>query len=206
MEDFDVVTELRAKWCCILEDELECPICFEMSASAEIIQCINSHNVCSNCRVNLLVCPTCDGQFITTRNRVMEKLIKQFGEMKVLLLFIVIIYNQHVAINLQLFTIHFQSSLMDPESDKYQRINSNKKSVSCQTDPEPKIVTASVKSQTDTKIQRCIDTQTDFLEKETNQSNNSTDPHNGDKVLKNNVVSSMLPKLEVVAEEQIIFV
>ncbi|KAF7989975.1 hypothetical protein HCN44_008649 [Aphidius gifuensis] len=175
MEDFDVVTELRAKWCCILEDELECPICFEMSASAEIIQCINSHNVCSNCRVNLLVCPTCDGQFITTRNRVMEKLIKQFGEMK--------------------------SSLMDPESDKYQRINSNKKSVSCQTDPEPKIVTASVKSQTDTKIQRCIDTQTDFLEKETNQSNNSTDPHNGDKVLKNNVVSSMLPKLEVVAEE-----
>lgn len=152
-----------------MEEQLECPVCFEIGGSTEINQCLNGHNICSNCRIHLDDCPICHGQFSTMRNRTVETLIKQFQEMK--------------------------SSLMDPEGDKHQRINKNKKSIGCQTDPAIEVVKLSIKCQTDS----FIDTKTveaDILKNELNSLIVDT----------KNTQSLIKPNIELTVKEKVIFV
>ena len=45
-----------------MEEELECPVCFEVSYSAPIFKCPEDHLMCRSCRPRLSVCPLCRAQ------------------------------------------------------------------------------------------------------------------------------------------------
>jgi len=57
-------------------NELECPVCLEYMLPP-IEFCKNGHNICLNCRVNLLECPTCRQPFANIRNLALENLSKR---------------------------------------------------------------------------------------------------------------------------------
>lgn len=42
-----------------MEDELECPVCFEVSDTAPIFKCSEDHLMCRSCRPRLSACPLC---------------------------------------------------------------------------------------------------------------------------------------------------
>ncbi|XP_066595312.1 E3 ubiquitin-protein ligase SIAH1B-like [Prorops nasuta] len=105
-----MVEELRYKWCDIIEELLQCPVCLELPQNQKIIfQCVNGHHVCNFCTQELERCPICQGQLLSTRNIIAEQLCSKFEDIKV--------------------------SLMEP----YHRINrnvlQNKVNVSIQTAP-----------------------------------------------------------------------
>lgn len=51
---------------------LECPVCFDFMAPP-ITQCLNGHNICSNCKPRISLCPTCRVPLtITSRNVALE--------------------------------------------------------------------------------------------------------------------------------------
>ena len=45
-----------------MEEELECPVCFEVSDTAPIFKCSEDHLMCRSCRPRLSVCPLCRAQ------------------------------------------------------------------------------------------------------------------------------------------------
>ena len=45
-----------------MEEELECPVCFEVSDTAPIFKCPEDHLMCRSCRPRLSVCPLCRAQ------------------------------------------------------------------------------------------------------------------------------------------------
>jgi E3 ubiquitin-protein ligase SIAH1 len=59
--------------CDDLLKELECPVCTEYMLPP-IAMCESGHNICSNCRPNLVKCPSCRQPFLNLRNRAFEKL------------------------------------------------------------------------------------------------------------------------------------
>ncbi|KAK0162427.1 hypothetical protein PV327_006204 [Microctonus hyperodae] len=81
MGDYDPVLALRAHWCEILEQELECPVCLCV-ATDRIHICDNGHNVCHLCMKELKICPVCKASFSQIRSRTLEELSKKFQEMK----------------------------------------------------------------------------------------------------------------------------
>lgn len=42
-----------------VENELECPVCFEIASQAPIFRCEEDHLICSNCREKMVCCPVC---------------------------------------------------------------------------------------------------------------------------------------------------
>ncbi|XP_069676225.1 E3 ubiquitin-protein ligase SIAH1B-like [Periplaneta americana] len=57
-----------------LKSLLECPVCFEFM-TPPITQCLNGHNICSNCKPQLTLCPTCrEPLTITSRNVALENI------------------------------------------------------------------------------------------------------------------------------------
>ncbi|GAB0099216.1 Zinc finger, RING/FYVE/PHD-type [Sergentomyia squamirostris] len=59
-----------------------CPICFE-KYSGNIMQCQSGHSVCEICFRDVTQCPQCRGNFIGTRNYIMEDFILELGRMKI---------------------------------------------------------------------------------------------------------------------------
>ena len=67
--DFKVVQETNKNLLALvegqisdMEDELECPVCFEVSDTAPIFKCSEDHLMCRSCRPRLSVCPLCRAQ------------------------------------------------------------------------------------------------------------------------------------------------
>jgi len=56
----------------ILLSELECPVCMEYM-KPPITLCVNGHNICNTCKQKIPHCPTCEQQFLNTRNVALEK-------------------------------------------------------------------------------------------------------------------------------------
>nr|CAD7603166.1 unnamed protein product [Timema genevievae] len=52
---------------------LECPVCYDVMRPP-IMHCLNSHNVCSPCRVKIDQCPICKDEFLPSRNVLAEQL------------------------------------------------------------------------------------------------------------------------------------
>ncbi|KDR17164.1 E3 ubiquitin-protein ligase SIAH1B-like isoform X2 [Zootermopsis nevadensis] len=53
---------------------LECPVCFDFM-TPPITQCLNGHNICSVCKPQLTLCPTCrEPLTITSRNVALENI------------------------------------------------------------------------------------------------------------------------------------
>ena len=46
-----------------MQEELECPVCFEIPRELPIPACPKGHIVCKNCRKNVETCPTCRADF-----------------------------------------------------------------------------------------------------------------------------------------------
>jgi len=46
-----------------MQEELECPVCFEIPRELPIPACPKGHIVCKNCRKNVQTCPTCRADF-----------------------------------------------------------------------------------------------------------------------------------------------
>ena len=42
-----------------MEEELECPVCLEVSKAAPIFKCSDDHLICKECRPNVRECPQC---------------------------------------------------------------------------------------------------------------------------------------------------
>jgi E3 ubiquitin-protein ligase SIAH1 len=55
--------------------DLECPVCMEYMVPP-IKLCSNGHNICSKCRESVTCCPTCRGEFLKTRNVVLENIVR----------------------------------------------------------------------------------------------------------------------------------
>ena len=67
--DFKVVQETNKNLLALvegqiseMEEELECPVCFEVSDTAPIFKCPEDHLMCRSCRPRLSVCPLCRAQ------------------------------------------------------------------------------------------------------------------------------------------------
>ena len=56
---------------------LECPVCFNYMVPP-ITQCSNGHNICHTCKLRLQHCPTCRGDFVDVRNKLLERLYESF--------------------------------------------------------------------------------------------------------------------------------
>ncbi|KAK0090916.1 hypothetical protein PV325_000082 [Microctonus aethiopoides] len=82
MDNYDPVLAIRAHWCDIMEQELECPVCLCVATDRNIQICVNGHNVCQICMKELNSCPVCKASFAGIRNRTLEELSKKFEEMK----------------------------------------------------------------------------------------------------------------------------
>ena len=52
-----------------MEEELECPVCFEVSYTALIFKCPEDHLICGTCRQLLSVCPICRTKLAVTSHR-----------------------------------------------------------------------------------------------------------------------------------------
>jgi len=59
-----------------MDDELKCPICFEVPEK-EIYQCLNGHTVCDSCCTDLKLCPQCREPYGSkkSRNRALEQIL-----------------------------------------------------------------------------------------------------------------------------------
>uniref|UniRef100_A0A1B6IYM8 RING-type domain-containing protein n=1 Tax=Homalodisca liturata TaxID=320908 RepID=A0A1B6IYM8_9HEMI len=51
-----------------LLEAINCPVCFKILQPLCVIQCINGHWMCKDCRVKLSLCPTCRGSFSPYNN------------------------------------------------------------------------------------------------------------------------------------------
>ena len=47
-----------------MEEELECPVCFEVSKAAPIFKCGDDHLICKECRPKMAECPQCREVFV----------------------------------------------------------------------------------------------------------------------------------------------
>ena len=56
--------------------DLECPVCMQYMVPP-IKLCTNGHNICSKCRERVQRCPTCMGEFLETRNLVLENIARK---------------------------------------------------------------------------------------------------------------------------------
>jgi len=56
--------------------DLECPVCMQYMVPP-IKLCTNGHNICSKCRERVQRCPTCMGEFLETRNLVLENIARR---------------------------------------------------------------------------------------------------------------------------------
>jgi len=56
-----------------LLNQLECRVCTEYMRPP-IILCANGHNICNTCKQKVSKCPTCEQQFLNTRNVALEEL------------------------------------------------------------------------------------------------------------------------------------
>ncbi|XP_014600965.1 PREDICTED: uncharacterized protein LOC106785209 [Polistes canadensis] len=69
----------REKWCDLLENLIECPVCCEIPPN-NILQCQLGHHICISCRYKLTICPICKNNFGSTRNFVAEEICKKYIE------------------------------------------------------------------------------------------------------------------------------
>ena len=65
-----------------LLEELEFPMCLELFQPPVGI-CANGHSVCSRCNTQMTTCPVCRAQFLNTRNRTLEKVLRIIDEVRV---------------------------------------------------------------------------------------------------------------------------
>ncbi|XP_008556868.1 uncharacterized protein LOC103577825 isoform X1 [Microplitis demolitor] len=77
----EIFVEYNKNWCCVFEDLIECPICYEVP-SGNIHQCTQGHDLCHLCVKKVGVCPICSATFNGTRNRSLEKLIPMINDFK----------------------------------------------------------------------------------------------------------------------------
>lgn len=63
------------------EEANECPYCFEHlvspKTSSKIFQCPKGHLMCGECKPKFNICPTCNEEMGTIRNRALEKLLSK---------------------------------------------------------------------------------------------------------------------------------
>ncbi len=60
-----------------LESALQCPACNHLPRSTPIYQCENGHILCTNCRIKLSKCPTCQMSVGQTRSLFAEKMLQK---------------------------------------------------------------------------------------------------------------------------------
>ncbi|XP_057340836.1 uncharacterized protein LOC130677926 isoform X2 [Microplitis mediator] len=77
----EIFVEYNKNWCCVLEDLIECPICYEVP-TGNILQCTQGHDLCHLCVKKVDLCPICSAAFNGTRNRSLEKLIPMINDFK----------------------------------------------------------------------------------------------------------------------------
>jgi hypothetical protein len=65
-----------------LLEELECPMCLELFQPPVGI-CANGHSVCGRCKIQVTTCPVCREEFLNTRKRTLEKVLRVIGEARV---------------------------------------------------------------------------------------------------------------------------
>ncbi|KAI4502820.1 hypothetical protein M0802_001864, partial [Mischocyttarus mexicanus] len=69
----------REKWCDLLENLIECPICCEIPSN-NILLCQLGHHICISCRYQLAKCPICSSKFATIRNFLAEEICQRYVE------------------------------------------------------------------------------------------------------------------------------
>ncbi|XP_015174280.1 PREDICTED: uncharacterized protein LOC107065268 [Polistes dominula] len=69
----------REKWCDLLENLIECPVCCEIPPN-NILQCELGHHICISCRYKLTLCPICNGRFGSIRNFLAENICNKYIE------------------------------------------------------------------------------------------------------------------------------
>jgi hypothetical protein len=60
-----------------LESALQCPACNHLPRSTPIYQCESGHILCTNCRIRLSKCPTCQMSVGQTRSLFAEKMLQK---------------------------------------------------------------------------------------------------------------------------------
>ena len=86
-----------------MEEELECPVCFEVSKAAPIFKCSDDHLICKECRPKVAECPQCRVVFTETTYKRFRGAEKQAARL------VAIIYK--IIRNLQLLLLGWSHSL-----------------------------------------------------------------------------------------------
>lgn len=73
--------ELKAQWCADLEEILQCPVCLERPQGT-IFQCKGGHHICHTCKIQIVICPMCQGSYNGSRSFLAEHLSAKLDEIK----------------------------------------------------------------------------------------------------------------------------